>query len=132
MIDLSHALTTRFASVEDQQDVLAILKAVGNGLRLLILDFLAGGERSFQSLLQETQLQKTALANHLVQLLDAGLISKPDHGKYAITPDGALFLKAIIDAYAQSLARAKAITARASRGGLSTAFIDDFFRTRKE
>ena len=57
----------------------------------------------FQKLLLHTQLQKTAIANHLNQLVKANLIQKPDYGYYDLTMDGLEYLRSIYRTWIQSM-----------------------------
>ena len=80
-----------------------ILKALGNIKRFSILITLLDGPSSFQTLLLQTKLQKTALANHLVQLISVKLIQKPDYGIYDLTLDGVEYLSALHRTWMQSI-----------------------------
>lgn len=73
-------------------EIVPILKAIGNPNRLKILILLVNGPVSFQTLLDEMNLKKSALANHLTQLKNVGLIVKKQHGTYCITEDGEKYL----------------------------------------
>ena len=84
------------------EEILSIIKALGNEIRLRVLSLLIQNQQSFQSLMISTNLKKTALSNHLNKLIKNGLIFRTDHGIYEITPDGLLFLQAIINSYKQS------------------------------
>ena len=76
-------------------ELLPILKALGNPKRFSILIALLDGPCSFQKLLSHTHLQKTAIANHLNQLVQVNLIQKPDYGFYDLTIDGVEYLRSI-------------------------------------
>jgi DNA-binding transcriptional ArsR family regulator len=58
--------------------------------------------------MQETKLQKTALSNHLIQLIDKGLVERFERGQYRITEDGQEFLEAAATTYQASLYREQA------------------------
>ena len=109
-------------------EVLTILKAIGNDKRLKILLSLLTGEKSFDTLKKETDLQKTALSNHLTALINTFLIEKPDYGKYKITADGKLFIRALETAYAKSEMWKKKQTETAQKGQFSDRFVESFFR----
>ena len=110
---------------EKFEDILSIIKAIGNEKRLKILNFLLMGEKSFDALKKKTLLQKTALANHLNKLIESALIEKPIHGMYQITSDGKLFLTGIEKAYKQSdFLRKKQFS-----GQFSKVFVKSFFRS---
>ena len=85
------------------QDLFPILKALGNIKRFSILIALLDGPCSFQKLLSHTHLQKTAMANHLNQLVKVNLIQKPDYGYYDLTMDGLEYLRAIYRTWMQSM-----------------------------
>ncbi len=84
------------------EEILSIVKALGNESRLRVLSLLLQNQQSFQSLMNSTNLKKTALSNHLNKLIKNGLILRSDHGVYDITSDGILFLQAILNSYKQS------------------------------
>lgn len=93
-------------SIEDSfNEICSILKALGNQKRFKILLSLLQGLQAFGTLLKETELQRTALSNHLTQLIDANLIEKVDYGVYKISGDGLEFLKALKKAYYESPTR---------------------------
>jgi len=111
-------------------DILAIIKAMGNKNRLKILITLLSGEKSFQTLMSETNLQKTALSNHLSLLFKKNLIEKPDYGKYKITQDGVEFIRAIQAVYYQSDTRNKKELETIQGRKLSDTFLESFFKRR--
>lgn len=73
-------------------EIVPILKAIGNPNRLKILILLVNGPVNFQTLLDEMNLKKSALANHLAQLKNTGLVEKIQHGIYGLTEDGKIYL----------------------------------------
>jgi len=111
-------------------DILAIIKAMGNQNRLKILITLLSGEKSFQTLMSETDLQKTALSNHLTLLFKKSLIEKPDYGKYKITQDGVEFIRAIQAVYYQSDTQRKKELEIIQGRKLSETFLESFFKRR--
>jgi predicted transcriptional regulator len=108
-------------------NILTVLKAISNNKRLIILLSLLTGEKSFSVLKEETKLQKTALSNHLTQLIDALLILRPDYNKYQLTSDGELFLRAIEVAFNKSEIREKIQTEELQRRRFSEMFVKSFF-----
>jgi DNA-binding transcriptional ArsR family regulator len=84
------------------KELSAILNAISNPNRLKILVFLITGSQTFQVLLDETKLKKSALANHLTVLRNSFLIEKVHHGTYKITSDGKRYLYAMDEIYEQS------------------------------
>lgn len=111
-------------------DILAIIKAMGNQNRLKILITLLSGEKSFQTLMSETNLQKTALSNHLTLLFKKNLIEKPDYGKYKITQDGVEFIRAIQAVYYQSDTQRKKELEIIQGRKLSETFLESFFKRK--
>ncbi len=101
MADIKNQISEKHINIlhGDFEDILIILKALSNENRLKVLISLIEKERSFNDLKQITRLKKTALSNHLNELLDSDLIKRPDHGIYSITSDGVDFLKAFSSAY---------------------------------
>ncbi len=89
--------------LEHFHKIFSVLKAMGNNKRLLILISLLDGPHSFRKLIVSSELQKTALSNHLKQLHDAKLIEKPDYGAYQISRDGISFLRNIYSSWQNSL-----------------------------
>lgn len=57
------------------QDAAALLKALANENRLMILCTLMGGEMSVGELNAKVPLSQSALSQHLASLRDAGLVS---------------------------------------------------------
>ncbi len=88
-------------------ELLRIIKSIAHKTRLEILIKLLGGITSFQSLLQVTGLQKTALAYHLQNLIDASLIEKPDYGRYELTNEGRAYLRSLYNTFEISSATKK-------------------------
>ena len=111
-------------------DILGIIKAMGNQNRLKILITLLSGEKSFQTLMSETNLQKTALSNHLSLLFKKNLIEKPDYGKYKITQDGVEFIRAIQVVWYQSDTQRKKELEIIQGRKLSETFLESFFKRR--
>ncbi|MFX0205597.1 MAG: winged helix-turn-helix domain-containing protein [Candidatus Hodarchaeota archaeon] len=106
---------------------LTILKAISNEKRFTILIALLSGEKTFNDLKIETKLQKTALSNHLLKLLKAELIVKPDHNKYRLTSDGELFIRALETAYDKSDIKEKKNIEELQKRQFSATFIESFF-----
>ncbi len=108
-------------------DILNIVKAIGNEKRLQILISLLTGAKSFDTLKKETALKKTALSNHLKILLQQGLVEKPEHGKYQPTQDGYLFIRTIEYAYTKSSSWKKKQTKSLQTRQFSDSFIEAVF-----
>lgn len=58
-----------------------VLRALGNGERLLIVLWLAGGSRSVRELEHVTGLAQSLVSYHLAQLRSAGLVTSSPHGR---------------------------------------------------
>ncbi|MHA2122889.1 MAG: ArsR family transcriptional regulator [Promethearchaeota archaeon] len=86
-------------------DITMILKSLGNEKRMRILLRLLRGPQSYGSIVFSLDLKKTAVSNHLSQLLKTNLIQKEDYGRYSISEDGIEFIKAIEKAYQMSPTR---------------------------
>jgi len=71
-----------------------LLKAAAHPARVQVLARLLDGEQDFGRLMAATQLSKTALANHLTQLLRQGLVARLSRGTYQLTADGRALLVA--------------------------------------
>lgn len=82
-----------------------ILKVIGNNKRLKIMILLLSRPQSYSTIVDELNLKKTAISNHLAHLIRVGLIERGDYGIYKITGDGEEFLKAIEFAYQNSPSR---------------------------
>jgi len=76
-------------------EITALLTAIGHPNRFKILILLLKGPLTFQALLKEMNLKKSALANHLTHLKDRTLVEKIQHGTYKITDDGRNYVQTI-------------------------------------
>jgi DNA-binding transcriptional ArsR family regulator len=78
-------MPTRRSSAEKMQahaaEASALLRALGNEQRLLILCRLVQGENSVGELLEECELSQSALSQHLARLRDAGLVATRREGQ---------------------------------------------------
>jgi predicted transcriptional regulator YdeE/DNA-binding transcriptional ArsR family regulator len=81
--------------LETVNELSELLKTLQHPKRLEILTLLLKEEKEFGTLMTKTQLPKSALGNHLTELLDKNLIEKLDRGVYRITIDGKEFLSNI-------------------------------------
>ena len=98
--------------LESQDDLARMLRAVAHDKRLQLLALVVEGRQEFAGLLNATGLSKTALANHLGQLIDSGLIERLERGNYQITADGRGLLESLVGTYKESQAREKAVRKR--------------------
>ena len=90
---------------ESSMEIVSILKALGNRYRFQILLKLITGAKSFGTIVNSTNREKTAISNHLVHLIEAKLIEKGDYGIYRISEDVIEFMKAIDSEFQKSPTR---------------------------
>jgi predicted transcriptional regulator len=86
-------------------EIVLILKSLGNEFRFQILLQLLTGAKSFGTIVKNINREKTAISNHLTQLIEAKLVEKGDYGVYKISGDGIEFMKAIDSAFQKSPTR---------------------------
>ena len=98
--------------LESQDDLARMLRAAAHEKRLQLLALVVEGKQEFAGLLKATGLSKTALANHLGQLIDSGLIERLERGNYQLTVDGRGLLESLVGTYKESQAREKAVRKR--------------------
>ena len=79
--------------------------AVSHPKRLMVLSLLVNESMNFGDLLGKTGIRKTALSNHLTQLVEKRLIQRVSHGHYALTKDGKHVLSAVLGIYKDSTLR---------------------------
>jgi len=91
--------------LEYPKGVAQLLKSASHPVRIQILALLLRGENDFSRLVKETKLSKTALANHMKQLMDRRLVQKPTRGEYRLTVDGRDLLKTAATMYKDSRER---------------------------
>jgi len=109
------------------KELILILKALSNEKRFVVLISLLTGEKTFNELKEETQLKNAALANHLNQLLEAKLMSRPEYNKYFITSDRELFIQTLESSYQKSKIRDIKQNDKIQRGSFSDLFLSSFF-----
>ncbi len=90
---------------ESPEGVAGLLKSVAHSARIQTLALLKRGERDFAKLKHHSGLSKTALVNHLNQLIDKGLVERVARGKYNLTVDGEELLNAAATVYRDSVQR---------------------------
>lgn len=98
--------------LESQDDLARMLRAVAHDKRLQLLALVVEGRQEFAGLVKATGLSKTALANHLGQLIDSGLIERLERGNYQLTADGKGLLESLVGTYKESQARERAARQR--------------------
>ena len=97
---------------ESEEDIALVLGSLANRRRLKMLTSLLKGPSTFKKLQKETGLGKTALAHHLGQLVETGLLKHEGRGRYELSPDGAELLQAVGEAYRDSRRRRELEAAR--------------------
>ncbi len=90
---------------EAKTDIARTLRAIAHPKRLEILTSLVDNPMSFVDLLKTTQISRTALANHLSQLIGRGLVERVERGSYQITTDGRELLHSVVESYVDSQIR---------------------------
>jgi predicted transcriptional regulator len=100
-----------------------LLKAISSESRLNILSLLLISPREFKDLKKQTELQKSALANHLNLLIDQNLVQKIQHGSYSITRDGKDILVAISEYYRHSLMYNKGLSTDQDTFNIAQSFL---------
>ena|GEM_PF-1210220 len=90
---------------ESPKGVAELLRSAAHPVRIQVLALLLQGEHDFSKLMQHTELSKTALANHLNQLMKKGLIQRVARGEYNLTVDGEELLNAAAAVYKDSARR---------------------------
>ncbi|MHA2363467.1 MAG: effector binding domain-containing protein [Candidatus Hodarchaeales archaeon] len=92
--------------MQSKEEIADLLRTIDNPKRLEILSLMIDGATiTFRELLEETDLQKSALANHLSSLTDKNLIEKYEKGVYQITLDGTGLLERIAQSYLEGKLR---------------------------
>lgn len=112
--------------LESIKEISSILKSLGNRKRLEILIFLLNRPQSYGAIVEKLELKKTAVSNHLSQLLMVRLIEKGDYGIYNISRDGIEFIKAIERAYNTSPTRQTRRFEALQRRSVSNSFLNRF------
>ncbi len=118
--DLISSLNKSFSAIS------AILKCLGNDKRIRILIKLLEGPQSYGSIVEYLFLKKTAVSNHLTQLLETKLIEKSDYGIYNITGDGIEFMTAIEKAFTMSPSRQIEQFEALQRRSVSSSFLNRY------
>lgn len=90
---------------ESPKGVAELLRSAAHPVRIQVLALLLQGEHDFSKLMQHTELSKTALANHLNQLMKKGLVQRVARGEYNLTVDGKELLNAAATVYKDSARR---------------------------
>ncbi len=91
---------------EESSSIASLLRSAANPYRVRILVLAMRGNADYSEMMSATALSKTALANHLNQLVENGLMRRQARGRYEITPDGKDLLSAALSTYRRSARRA--------------------------
>ncbi len=87
------------------KEVAELLGSAAHPVRIQILNMLLKGNHDFSQMMHETELSKTALANHLHRLRDKNLIQRIARGEYRLTVDGKELLNAATTIFKSSVRR---------------------------
>lgn len=120
-------LSLKLELMANYERILPIIKAIANEKRFLILVLILDGPKSFQYLLDTTKLQKTALSNHLTQLIESKLIEKPDFGRYQLLIDGKNYIRNIYQTWNNSILNQEKRLQFEQERGVSLSFLNNFF-----
>lgn len=91
--------------LESSVPIASLLRSLANPYRVKILAVAMRGDGEVSEMAAATGLSRTALANHISQLIRTGLIRRRERGKYELTPDGRELLSASLLAYRRSKRR---------------------------
>jgi DNA-binding HxlR family transcriptional regulator len=120
-------LSLKMDLIANYEQIIPTIKAIANEKRFLILIIVLDGPKSFQYLLDATKLQKTALSNHLTQLIDSKLIEKPDFGRYQLLIDGKAYIRNLYQTWKNSISNQETRLQKEQERGLSVSFLNSFF-----
>lgn len=89
------------------EGIAELISSAANPVRVRLLTLMLKGEGRFSTMMAETGLSKTALANHLSRLVANGLVRRKVRGEYELTVDGRELLGAAVTTYTNSARRAE-------------------------
>lgn len=92
---------------ESSSSIASLLRSAANPYRVKLLALAMNGDGDFAGMIEATGLSKTALANHLGQLVENGLMRRQSRGRYELTADGKELLSAAFLTYGRSARRAE-------------------------
>lgn len=96
-------VTAGVLAVEDAQRLARLFKALGDPTRVRLLSIIAAqsdGEACVCDLTEPVSLSQPTVSHHMKQLVDAGLVTREQRGKwahYAIVPEILSMLSAALD-----------------------------------
>ncbi|MFX0050080.1 MAG: GyrI-like domain-containing protein [Candidatus Hodarchaeota archaeon] len=91
--------------LESIDEIISTLKALDHSQRMRILTAMITESKTFQQLMELTDLQKSALGNHLSILQEKNLIQKVDRGIYQLCPDGECLVGHIAQSHLENKVR---------------------------
>ena len=97
------SVTAGVMEVEDAQRLARVFKALGEPTRVRLLSMIAaqsGGEACVCDLTEPVGLSQPTVSHHMKQLVDAGLVTREQRGKwahYAIVPEILSMLSSALD-----------------------------------
>ncbi len=97
---------------ESEEEIALVLASLANIRRLKIVTSLLQGPGTFKQLQKEIGLGKTALAHHVEQLVETGLLKRISRGKYELSSDSVELLKSVGEAYRLSRRKREVEAAR--------------------
>jgi predicted transcriptional regulator len=110
--------------ISSSDDIVSILKTIAHINRFRILVLLLSGPSTFQMLLEQMDIKKSALANHLAELKDSNLVEKTHHGTYEISENGKNYIKSIEKIYRENEVIEKKVWEAKQREQLSKSFLE--------
>lgn len=110
--------------INSSNEIISILKTIAHINRFRILVLLLNGPLTFQTLLEQMDIKKSALANHLTELKDSNLVDKIQHGTYEISENGKNYIRSIEKTYKENKAVEKKIWESKQREQLSRSFLE--------
>ena len=84
---------------ESSEEIANIMGCLSHYKRIEILSGLLDEEKPFKELMTVTNLQRSSLGNHLLRLVDKGLVQKLDRGIYRLTANGQDLIESIAYRY---------------------------------
>lgn len=96
-------VTAGVLAVEDAQKLARMFKALGDPTRVRLLSMIAarsGGEACVCDLTEPVGLSQPTVSHHMKQLVDAGLATREQRGKwayYALAPDTLAMLSGVLN-----------------------------------
>ena len=96
-------VTAGVMDVEDAQRLARVFKALGDPTRVRLLSMIAtqsGGESCVCDLTEPVGLSQPTVSHHMKQLVDAGLVTREQRGKwayYTLVPEKLAMLSGVLD-----------------------------------